>query len=471
MEEKRATKRLRRRIYHGLKTLGLGPAVELCRRRDAPAVIYHHVMNRWQRYWADRQARRDQHILAMAERSVTLTRHTLAEAERLAAAGEHATAARTLHDLIRTHWPVLRGDIDLLIRTFGTAIVAEDFATASTICNRFCDSGDWFGVSVYVDATIDIEVLKWNIESKSRCRILLNDIYGHPEVDAPLRKHALIKRFFETLPLLAAYRDAEGLTTGSVLINIGDFGRVPGLVFSENRPDYFLVPDINFLATLGYRKARHVDPYQIVPWSARAPVALWRGATTGMVEREIPEWRSLPRVVLCQIGLQHPDLIDAGITDIVQVHDAQDIADIQRTVPIKPFSDSTRFSEFKYQIDIDGNSNSWPGLFLKLLTGSPVLKVASQCGYRQWYYDRLLPWVNFVPVQADMSDLIEKIRWLRQHDGTAQEIGRAGHALAMSLQYETELVAAGRTITDAIRHVSSSAQARETSPSRYHFTQ
>ena len=50
------------------------------------------------------------------------------------------------------------------------------------------------------------------------------------------------------------------------------------------------------------------------------------------------------------------------------------------------------FPAYKFQIDIDGNTNSWPGLFQKLLTGSAILKVASPYGYRQWYYDRLRPW-------------------------------------------------------------------------------
>jgi hypothetical protein len=87
-------------------------------------------------------------------------------------------------------------------------------------------------------------------------------------------------------------------------------------------------------------------------------------------------------------------------------------------------------NRYKYQIDIDGNTNSWPGLFQKLLTGSPVLKVTSASGHRQWYYDRLRPWVNFVPVASDMSDLIEKVRWLQAHDDAARAIGDHGRTLA-----------------------------------------
>ena len=112
----------------------------------------------------------------------------------------------------------------------------------------------------------------------------------------------------------------------------------------------------------------------------------------------------------------------------------------------------TEFSKFSISIDIDGNTSSWPGLFQKLLTGCPVLKVASQRGFRQWYYQRLKPWINFVPIAADMSDLTDKIAWLRDHDDAARAIGAQGQALVFSMDYKGELMRAGRTIAAALRH-------------------
>lgn len=108
------------------------------------------------------------------------------------------------------------------------------------------------------------------------------------------------------------------------------------------------------------------------------------------------------------------------------------------------------FLNYKYQIDIDGNTNSWPGLFQKLLTGAPVLKVASEHGFRQWYYDRLVPWKNFVPVESDMSDLVEKAEWLLSHDDEARSIGRAGLELAESMDWPGELTRIAPAISAAI---------------------
>ena len=51
-----------------------------------------------------------------------------------------------------------------------------------------------------------------------------------------------------------------------------------------------------------------------------------------------------------------------------------------------------------------------------------------------------------------MSDLVEKVEWLRMHDDTARYIGENGQALALSLSYEAELKTAGRTIAAAARY-------------------
>ncbi|WP_267895632.1 glycosyl transferase family 90 [Polynucleobacter acidiphobus] len=94
---------------------------------------------------------------------------------------------------------------------------------------------------------------------------------------------------------------------------------------------------------------------------------------------------------------------------------------------------------FKYLIDVDGNSNAWSSLFLKLLSGSVVLKVESEDGYKQWYYDRLIPWQHYVPVNKDLSDLQEKLDWLRDNDDRAKKLAKLGKDFAFDISFEKEL--------------------------------
>src|SRR5690606_24236830 len=106
----------------------------------------------------------------------------------------------------------------------------------------------------------------------------------------------------------------------------------------------------------------------------------------------------------------------------------------------------------RYAIDIDGWTNAWSNLLIRLHFGCCVLKIDSADGYRQWWYHRLVPWEHFVPVRADMSDLAEKIDWVRSNDQEAEAIARRGQALARSTTLETETAAGVDIITGYWNH-------------------
>lgn len=109
------------------------------------------------------------------------------------------------------------------------------------------------------------------------------------------------------------------------------------------------------------------------------------------------------------------------------------------------------FGTYRHAIDIDGNASAWAGLFSKLILGNTVLKVNSAAGYRQWYYDRLIPFRNFIPVRADMSDLIEIAHWLGAHKAAAEEIAARGAALAQALTWQAVMDDAADRIRAALR--------------------
>ena len=265
------------------------------------------------------------------------------------------------------------------------------------------------------------------------------------------------KSFVRTLylawifPQLAMYTRVCADQNGRVLINQWDCGIMPGLAYSDYRSDYFLIPDPQFVSTEGYRSSRQIAEDYYSPWQERTPIAFWRGATTGLPLPPEAGWRGLPRIALCELASSRPDIFDAGISNIVQLSDV-DSELIKTSGLMRRYTPFHEFFRYKYHIDIDGNSNSWPGLFHKLLTGSPVLKVGSPRGYRQWYYHRLTPWINFVPIASDMSDLVEKVLWLRKNDETASKIGEAGRRLANSLKFQTELMYGTTVIREALRH-------------------
>jgi len=82
----------------------------------------------------------------------------------------------------------------------------------------------------------------------------------------------------------------------------------------------------------------------------------------------------------------------------------------------------------KYIVTVSGNSYSGM-LKPALLSNSCVLRQDTLA--REWYEDKMTPWVHYIPVQYDMSDLFEKISWVKEHDLECRKIARQGRTFAL----------------------------------------
>lgn len=200
-----------------------------------------------------------------------------------------------------------------------------------------------------------------------------------------------------------------------------------------------LVPDIYYTNSVGFSDLRKDIRQRWIPWAERAGKAFWRGSTTGVFFSDDPR-AQYPRLRLCQLAAARPDRIDAGFTQIVQYPNQQMGDEIYRYYAesgiLKDRVPLIDFIHHRYLIDIDGNTCAW-GLMEKLLLGACVFKVESD--NFQWYYRRLQPWHHYIPVNADLSDLIDKIDWCEANPDRAAEIAENGRRLALDLDYESQM--------------------------------
>jgi hypothetical protein len=294
-------------------------------------------------------------------------------------------------------------------------------------------------------------IVLWSVERSDPLTFAFSENFReHPYADL------LLKNWVQVLPLFVSVVRFNHPQSGRLWINLGDMGDIPGLAFCDHREDYHLVPDPAFMQTAAYAdvKAAYASPW--VPWSSREPVAFWRGQTTGWYSVQgtlVRSWRDLPRIQLCQLARTDPaqGLVDAALTGLAQIVAAEDQEQIRNAGLLGEHVDWRAFQRYRFQIDIDGNTNAWSSTFIKLCSGSPVLKVSSPLGFKQWYYDRLIPWENYVPVEADMSDLLEKIAWLRQYDDRARQIGDRARRLALMMSEPSETYNAMQTILRALK--------------------
>ena len=214
-----------------------------------------------------------------------------------------------------------------------------------------------------------------------------------------------------------------------------------------NEPSRPLIPDPYCLMTGGYqalRKQMQRDP--LPPWHERLPLAFWRGATTGSKDIDLNSLGLNRRYQLARLSRAWPHRLDARINQTVQCRDAKAREQVEHRLQQEGLLSATvnpwHAALHAWQIDIDGNVNSW-GLLWKLLSGSCILRVESP--RRQWYHPRLQPWVHLVPVNADLSDLGEKLTWCSNHRSECAAIAAAGKALAENViqEIEEDLLSAG----------------------------
>lgn len=193
-----------------------------------------------------------------------------------------------------------------------------------------------------------------------------------------------------------------------------------------------MIPDPYTLGSGSYAWLKKVLP-DLPRWDQRLPMAIWRGSTTGLPALTTTRMRHLPRQQLCRLSEGYPEFLDARFTSLVQAQSnaAQRAIelDLRQRDLLAPTMLPQHMALHRWIVDIDGNVNSW-GLLWKLLSGSCVVRVASP--RRQWYHHRLRAWTHFVPVQADLSDLIAVLRWCRSNPQHCSAIAKAGQQLAHS---------------------------------------
>jgi hypothetical protein len=152
--------------------------------------------------------------------------------------------------------------------------------------------------------------------------------------------------------------------------------------------------------TWDYRFTKFKELY---PFESKIPKVIWRGSLTGALENYTSD-----RARIARFPVDHPSsILNIGLTGIPDRHDKKGKATIDKSYfggLANKISPQEAFQKYMGIIDIDGNS--WSSRFGKLLCyNSVILKVGPR--YVDYFYKTLIPWVHFVPVRHDLSDLLE----------------------------------------------------------------
>ncbi|KAJ8584607.1 glycosyltransferase family 90 protein [Rhizopogon salebrosus TDB-379] len=230
-------------------------------------------------------------------------------------------------------------------------------------------------------------------------------------------------------------------------------------------PQKTLVPRFSFCSTLVHHDIRPAVDYGWIedsddlPWKEKVDERLvWRGSNTGIYHGSTTRWRQAHRGHLIQYVNDMEGTVDVlrsplndsePVGEPIQLRKAHvnsALLDIQYAG--KPGSCSQKLcgqlekmydwrrsqtlqeaGRYKYVFDVDGNG--WSGRFKRLITSNSL--VFKSTIYPEWFTDRIAPWVHYVPVQVDLSDLYDTLTFFRggfggegAHDDMARKIATAG---------------------------------------------
>ncbi|GMK54891.1 hypothetical protein CspeluHIS016_0114770 [Cutaneotrichosporon spelunceum] len=215
----------------------------------------------------------------------------------------------------------------------------------------------------------------------------------------------------------------------------------------------------------------------LVPWSEKLHNRLlWRGHNTGAFYSSRMPWRDSHRLRLIELGGKaegsanvlappgrmngkkmvgkaamkqdvgeaNPAYFDMAFTGHPIQCEKEICKQIARDYSYGDFVNRHDADRHKFQIDVDGNA--WSARFQRLLmSGSLVFKTTLM---PEWYNDRIQPWVHYVPIKLDYTDLRDVLAFFAGdiegeggRDDLAENIGTSGRKWAEGFYRKPDMVA------------------------------
>ena len=117
---------------------------------------------------------------------------------------------------------------------------------------------------------------------------------------------------------------------------------------------------------------------------------------------------------------------------------------------LKPIISPTQMLQYKYLPVIDGNDKSSSLNWVLFSNSVPILACPR---YHSWLCESYLePYVHYVPMRDDFTDLLVQIEWCREHDAECKQIAQNGREFIMNfLDPEVELDIERSLINEVIR--------------------
>lgn len=196
----------------------------------------------------------------------------------------------------------------------------------------------------------------------------------------------------------------------------------------QSDPGLILIPD--WFALNGYKTFQILHGNQLFPWESKLAILFFRGSDSGAWDRSM--WRNAPRPKLVALSLEYPDLINARFSSLLTYEESNAIrAIMEKEGFVGNYISMSDHPRYKYLMDIDGHCAAAPRFPTLLHSNSVVFKNITSS--LLWFYPKIKPYVHFIPVAEDLSDLLTQLEWAKSHDEECKQISNNARQLAVEI--------------------------------------
>lgn len=164
-------------------------------------------------------------------------------------------------------------------------------------------------------------------------------------------------------------------------------------------------------------------------WQTKQNKIFWRGQTTGL-DFQSDKTKPFPRLQFVR-QTKNERYVDAGFTHFTYDLPVDFQNEVKQKFPLQTFMSPADSLQFKYLFDIDGHSCSYSRMAWILYSNSLLLKHESN--KVQWYYDKIAPYVHYLPIDADFKNLHKQFQWAQTHPVEVQQMTERAQLLAEQL--------------------------------------
>jgi len=178
-------------------------------------------------------------------------------------------------------------------------------------------------------------------------------------------------------------------------------------------------------ATINFQNKTY-PKVNLVPWNRKISKVVFRGTTTGAgttpeTNQRLRMWQLVQDLPKAQADLFNVGFVKWNIRP--RKHESEPYFDIikRSTYPRVPFMTPQEQSTYKYILNVEGHVAAFR-LGYEMSYGSVILLVESE--WKMWFSHMIHPWIHYVPVKADMSDLVEMVLWCEANQARCQTIAQ-----------------------------------------------